>query len=150
MTSLMQHLEKARNSRHWRNSRACKSCQSCDTSMHSVAPHMCWITLYKVGKEHPNEGIAQGSGCTLARHQAMRGQWHSCSTHAQATFHHSSMSSLMIFLRRCKKSPLILTLVNWNGNTSAASQSGRDWPNLAPKERWTTSLPHGEDRLQQQ
>ena len=112
----------------------CRSHQSCDISMHSVAPHTCWIMHCKVDKAHPNGNIAPDSGCTLVYHQAMPNQWHSCSTHAQATFHHSSMSSSTIFLRWYKKSPPTLTFPNWNGNISVVSQSRRDRPSQVSKE----------------
>ena len=122
-----------RNSHHWRNSRVCRSRQSCDTSTHSVAPRTYWITHYKVGKEHPNGGNAQGSECTLDRRQATPGQWRSCSTHARATFHRNFTSSLMTFLRRCKRSPPTLMPLDRNGNTSAVSRSRRDQPNQTSK-----------------
>ena len=58
---------------------------------------MFWIMRYKVDKVLRNGDTNQDSGCTLYHHQAMPDQWHWCSTHALAMYHHSSMSNSMIF-----------------------------------------------------
>ena len=98
-----------------------------------ITPKLCHFHAFRCPAYVLDNALQRGQGA-LAHRQAMPDQWLLCSTHAWATFHRTSMSNLMTFLRWYEKSPQTWMHQNRNGNISAASRSGRDRPSLASRE----------------
>ena len=120
-----QHQRRVMTDHPWNGSRVSTSPLNYVISMLLAALRTYWTTPCKVAREHRSRSNALDWAYTSDLRPIMLDLSLWFLIHAQATYHHNSMSNSTIFLRRYKTSPPTWTHPNRNGNTSVVLRSRR-------------------------